>query len=362
MRVKQNHESRRDARVPSDDGRLDDRQADGKERPWRLNRLRSIGLADAYALLPGLEGYGERIRACTPWLKFADYSNGMTVLAEAFFCKVRLCAMCSWRKSRMLHLQICEIVANHWKRRPSDRALLLTLTQTSVEAADLKAELRAITKGLNRFTDYAKFNEVVTGWYRTLEITRNRETGMWHPHVHLLLMVRGDYFDKKKSHYIPQAEWQTMWQRAMKLDYAPVVDVRSVKGGVAGDDKLNREATKALHEVTKYVSKPSDLYKITPDGIAIEPGIVKTLHNALHKTRLTGFGGTFKEIRADLKQQDPDDPNADLVRYEKAEIPPGTEMVALRMFQWVGVGVTSRPDYYLRDVTAAHGRDEQRAA
>lgn len=60
-----------------------------------------------------------------------------------------------------------------------------------------------------------------------MEVTRNWDNnsewyGTYHPHFHILLAVPTNYFSKN---YIKQSEWTDMWQRAMKLDYTPIVHV-----------------------------------------------------------------------------------------------------------------------------------------
>ncbi|MGZ1425237.1 protein rep, partial [Streptococcus thermophilus] len=46
--------------------------------------------------------------------------------------------------------------------------------------------------------------------------------------IHVLMMVRPSYFQSKKD-YITQKEWGNLWSQSLKVDYAPVVDVGTVK-------------------------------------------------------------------------------------------------------------------------------------
>lgn len=275
----------------------------------------------------------------------------------------------------MLHKQVCEVVDAHWngipekpeirdadgwkiqsaraaiKGRKSDRVLLLTLTVRNPKADELSDTIKKMSKAWMRLSDDDRVKGSVKGWFRALEVTYNAKDDTYHPHYHVLLMVRGDYFDTRKTHYIPQEEWQQIWQRVLDVDYLPSVDIRSVNGKAGS--KLTEETKKALHESTKYATKPQNMYKLFPDGATVPEHIVKTLHDALKGKRLVGWGGTFKQLRAELALPDVESPNTDLT--DKCEIPAGTEPVAVHVYRWF-MGPTHRPDYYLRTLK------EQKAA
>ena len=59
-----------------------------------------------------------------------------------------------------------------------------------------------------------------------------------HPHYHALLLVKPSYFTKN---YIKQSEWVEMWQKALRADYAPSVNVKTVKQ-FAEDSLIKRSA------------------------------------------------------------------------------------------------------------------------
>lgn len=46
--------------------------------------------------------------------------------------------------------------------------------------------------------------------------------------MHVLLCVESMYF-KNSENYIDQAKWTSLWQKAMKLDYVPIVHVEAVR-------------------------------------------------------------------------------------------------------------------------------------
>ena len=59
------------------------------------------------------------------------------------------------------------------------------------------------------------------------------------------------YFSGKN--YIKQPEWVEMWQKALRADYAPSVNVKTVKQFAEG------QLDKAICETLKYSVKPDDL-------------------------------------------------------------------------------------------------------
>lgn len=190
------------------------------------------------------------------------------------------------------------------------------------------------------FAGYKTFKTSVKGYFRALEVTRNRDPesesfGTYHPHFHVLLAVPPSYF-KKKDLYITQADWTSMWQRAMKLDYTPIVNIKKVKPKENLDDiktyedefKKAIKEQNAILEVSKYPVKDTDVVrgnKVTDENVET----VLALDNALAYKRLIGYGGLLKEIHKELNLGDVED--GDLVNIsENDETANGTFDVIAR--------------------------------
>ena len=77
----------------------------------------------------------------------------------------------------------------------------LTLTVKNVASQDLKDELRNLTKGFDRLFKRAKVKKNLIGYMRATEVTYNSETKEYHPHLHILLMVKSTYFKGKGNLY-----------------------------------------------------------------------------------------------------------------------------------------------------------------
>jgi len=144
------------------------------------------------------------------------------------------------------------------------------------------------------------------GWVRSLEITRNPQTGQAHPHFHCLLMVTSSYW--KKENYINQKQWGQYWQEAMRLDYQPMVDVRAVKG----KDGSKYGITSGILETLKYEVKEQDLI--------VDAKWLLELTQQLSKMRAFAVGGVLKEYIDENEPEnyirvDEDDKGEDLSGY-----------------------------------------------
>ena len=87
---------------------LKDVNRDGKERPWKQKKEQSLKMAAAYQEA-GLHRKATRMCQCGEVLEFKRTDNGLK-LANAYFCKVRLCPMCMWRRSLKLVNQNTRII------------------------------------------------------------------------------------------------------------------------------------------------------------------------------------------------------------------------------------------------------------
>src|SRR5690606_12341063 len=107
-------------------------------------------------------------------------------LTWANFCRVRLCPMCAWRRSLVIAHQI-KAVAHEAVKRQSMRWLFLTLTIRNCTGDDLIDTISHLMKSWRRLSQRKLFSDVVVGWFRSLEITRNLLDDTYHPHFHVLL-------------------------------------------------------------------------------------------------------------------------------------------------------------------------------
>ena len=207
---------------------LQDKNSRGKDRNWRGRKIMSLKLADIFAKLGYKKALIERVQSCGDVLRFIRHEDGSLKLYQAYFCKNKLCPMCNWRRSMKYSYQTSRIVDEAIKQEPKGRFLFLTLTVKNVPGSELNRTLTSLTKSFDRLFKRAKVQKNLIGYLRSVEVTHNEENNTYHPHIHVLLMVRPSYFNSKDN-YITHEEWGQLWSRSLKVDYIPMVDIRSVK-------------------------------------------------------------------------------------------------------------------------------------
>lgn len=313
---------------------LKDYTSTGRERPWREKRLATEQLANIYAYVNPSKA--ERLRKCATFLTFSK-KQGKLKLYRGNFCCVRLCPMCQWRRACKVQTQMRRILDEIARRGEEYAYIFLTLTVRNAPADELSETLNAMQEGWHRMANLPAFKKAVKGTFRATEIThdtqkivtkkmltpsrkgrptkwmlkgcklgdKNPTFDTYHPHYHVILAVNKSYFDGRT--YIPHLLWQAMWKQSIRADYAPVVDIRRIKGNTV----------KSIVEAGKYTVKESDLMS---GDISADVKTVAVLDKALNKRRFASFSGIFKQIQKDLNLSDLDDPNG-----EQDQISPETE-------------------------------------
>jgi plasmid rolling circle replication initiator protein Rep len=240
---------------------------------------------------------GSRVYSCGIDLQFKLFQDGILKLHKANFCKVRLCPMCTWRRSLKVFGQVSRVIDELEKNKEYEY-IFSTLTVKNCEAEDLIFTIDLMMDSFKKLVKRKEFKNVVKGFFRSLEVTYNKNTDTYHPHFHLILVVNKTYF-KNKS-YIKQAEWTKIWQSCLRADYVPIVDLRKIK-------KLNH---KTVAEVTKYTVKSTDFLIKNKDGILDEQTsmkVIETLDKALANRRLYSFGLLMKDAHKKLNLDDVED-------------------------------------------------------
>lgn len=281
----------------------------GKIRPWRDKKINSLKLSESYERLGYLKK-AKRVRFCGSNLTYkVDVANGSKKLFLADFCKVRLCAMCAWRRSLKVFGQVSKVMDVLCKTKKYN-FVFLTLTIRNCNAEQLDEQMDKLFHGYTKLMKRRNVNKVVKGWFRALEVTHNINThsksyDTYHPHFHVILQVNPTYFRTKD--YLKHEDWLKMWRDVMNLDYDPEVYIEKAKA---------KNISGAVAEIAKYTVKDND-YIIEHDQ-SLTDDSVKTLDNALHGRRLTAFGGMMKEVHRELKLDDTE--NGDLIHTDGDEI------------------------------------------
>lgn len=274
---------------------LEDVSPTGRARPWALLKKTADILSLLYSDIN--ERKAERLANCGSWLSFVRRGDGTLSLHKANFCRVRLCPVCSWRRSLKTYGQVRAITEALGERFAY---IFLTLTIPNVSGDDLKAGLDTLTIGFNRLMKYKAVGQAVKGYYRAIEVTHNIQSDTFHPHIHALIAVAPSYFTSR--YYLSQAEWLKLWNKACKRSDITSLDVRRLRGNL----------DKACAEVAKYTVKSKDI--IYFDDWDLSEKTLSILDSALSSRRFIGYGGCFAEAHKKLHLDDVED--GDLVHTE----------------------------------------------
>jgi plasmid rolling circle replication initiator protein Rep len=305
---------------------------------WADEKFRSLAISEAI----NIEKRKQRIYDCSSELCFAVEKLGKKHLIIADFCKDRMCPSCQRRRSLKVFHQIKKICCYIVAEQPTVSFMMLTLTIPNVHRTDLPATIAHMMKSYERLFRRAEVKKGVLGWFRSLEITKQKnKDDYYHPHFHVLIAVRPSYFS---TNYITQDRWLNLWREATRQPEIMIVDIRKIKpnkkGVRAGEISTNSEGGSsqasiagAAAEVGKYATKPSDyLTKDKNDMYFADPDTVNTLAACLHGVRLIAFGGLLLEIKSLLSIDDAESEKADLINLgDDVEI---LDAVVRQVFKW----------------------------
>lgn len=271
---------------------LEDTRSSGKPRPWSEKKSRSIKAAESFKRREE-PSKAYRVRHCGEDLSFIRDESGLH-LHEAAFCRERMCPMCQWRRSLKVFTQVSQVMDRVLLDAPNLTPIFLSLTQRNVPAESLQNEIQRIMIGWRLFTNHWTVKKRVQGFFRALELTRKSAARGFHPHIHAILMVdEQTYF--KGADYLKTRDFGRLWRTCCKLDYDPIVDIRSVKTATrAGAMPMH----KAAAEVAKYSVKDAD---IITDNERETDEALDAIGRALKGRRLYAFGGIMKRIAKQLE-------------------------------------------------------------
>lgn len=297
---------------------LRDYSSTGKERPWRKYKIENQTVEQCYRLLEKREWNqndwkrkADRLHECGLHLWFNVYSgeNGCETMKVKYAesCRVRLCPLCSWRRSIKIQIHTRKIL-EQMQAEQRYSYIFVTLTVPNVSGQALSDKISEMMGAWNRLVGYRKIEKAVKGWYRGLEVTHNvnpksKSYDTYHPHFHCILAVNTSYF--KSRDYMKQAEWLELWRKAMQDPEITQVDVRRLKPkkGEDGGDAV----IAAVCEAAKYTVKSADY--IFPWDWELSCDAVAVLDRALANRRLVAYGGAMKEWHKKLNLDDEIDGN-----------------------------------------------------
>lgn len=263
-------------------------------RDWKGRKKMSIkvaGLMEHYDKEKALE-----LKRCGTYLGFIRTPDNGLKLSTANFCRQRLCPMCQWRRSLRLAVQSDKVyreLSQHGYRH-----IFMTVTMRNCKRGELRETVDHLYKSMTAFMRSVAFRRSFAGAYRAFEVTYNKDKNTFHPHWHLLLTVRPEYFEDESLYW----DIDTLikrWRKSAHLDYDPDVDITVVR------QKPGQSITSACVELCKYPVKSAEINSWS---------VLQEIDEVLKGRRLLGWWGVTAETRRALALDDVED--GDLVHTD----------------------------------------------
>lgn len=214
------------------------------------------------------------IRDCATMIGFTDV-GGVAHVTRGNFCRERICSVCAWRRQARFVAQMSPVLEK--LKGDGYEFLFVTLTIKNVDYGELGECVDRLLLAYHRLLNNRRIKRSWRGKIRSLEVTYNSNTKEFHPHIHILVAVKPNYFNSED--YISLSELIGLWGSCLDVDYSPSVDISKVT-----DDEVGAV------ETLKYAFKPSTDYEA-----------LKGFFYVLKNRRLVSFSGVFAEVRKFLK-------------------------------------------------------------
>lgn len=224
---------------------------------------------------------------CATFIEISKGADEIERITRANFCRDRLCSICAWRRQARF-LATTEPALRKIDIETSGNAqyIFVTLTVRNCTDKELKATISNVLRAWDRLYKRKPFSTNALGCIRSVEVTYNQITDTYHPHIHALVLMKNEYF--QRENFITEERLSAIWGHCLNVDYTPITNIASVTQQNAGQSAV----MSASLEVMKYSLKTKDY--------AISPRVTETLFIALHGRRLISFSGVIAQARKEL--------------------------------------------------------------
>lgn len=228
--------------------------------------LDPVGWAD---LRSQLHRIAHRLETCCQCPMIYALDDDDRIVFSEMRCRSRICARCG----RSRRLQLISQLTTYLQCIDSPRLLTLTMQSTK---APLREQLLTLRRCFANLRRSRLWKDRVPGGLYTVEVTYNRKTGQWHPHIHAVI----------DGLFIPQAELADKWHEITGSSY--IVDIRRCNS-----------RRKAIEYLAEYVGKSSDVHRF-PDEVLAEWAV------QVHGLRFVGrFGSLHAIAPPDVEEREP---------------------------------------------------------
>ena len=219
-------------------------------------------------------------------------------------CQCRLCPFCGRGRTAKVAAKVLPLISGLKVARH------ITLTYRSRQQ-DLGRQLNDLRAAFTKFRKHPMVASRIRGGVYSIEITRDVETELWHPHLHVL--YDGDYF--------PQKLLSSLWRQHMR-------------GGIITWITKVDDNNAAAWEISKYVNKP-------PPAAAWPAAAIRSYAHAVRSTRMLQTFGTLHNRKVDSADTPPDPKPevkmvnvARIVHLATTAVPLAQDLVTLLWIRW----------------------------
>jgi plasmid rolling circle replication initiator protein Rep len=134
---------------------LRDLKKDGKERPWRDKKMRSLKVAKSFARQGDNKKRADRVWNCGTYLVFQrNVETGERRLKSANFCRERLCPMCQWHKTAKMFQELSRVIdsVSFWHNNLIPLFLTLTIKNCKADESELSMTFNMISGAWKRLS------------------------------------------------------------------------------------------------------------------------------------------------------------------------------------------------------------------
>lgn len=240
----------------------------------------------------------QQVRVVTP-----DNDATRIICTNKRACRIRICAQCEYRRSCAMRRKLTAMFDQVWAKHPHARALLLGLSTKNMPLLDLRKMVSLHNAALARFWKLKRITSETLGHFTSIEMavrgtSDNPEAGV---HSHSVVFVPPTYFAAGPA--IWQPEYRDLWQRAARLDYSPIVDVRLVQ---AADGASDREAIHAsCIECAKYIVSSESLFTHANGRIRVDGRVALTILAGFRNVRIHRYDRCFADAAKALRTSHP---------------------------------------------------------
>lgn len=281
----------------------DKKESEEKFKKWTEKKKQNIVIADKM-IDAGFKKRGAFMRDCGTFLQYKVCPDcGKSFISSANLCRDRLCPTCAWRLSLKRFAEMCQVM-NSINESDLGCAGFLTLTVRNCKPENLRYTIQKMNEDWNRMLSGRKIKPMLLGWAKSLEITYNEKTNLFHPHFHVIILFN-DFLGEGETNIL----FRKAWTKATRLPYEPITDFRMIDGTKESLASDNDNIYNAILETFKYSVKDHELESMP----------LQTFRDfvlAIQGLRFVSFGGIIKQARKSLglKENEESDEEIELIR------------------------------------------------